>query len=174
MEIINNVKGILLRVKSLITDTATRFLKKQSEKIILNCLSSLNLQFGSLNVMAYGIIFLPLTRLNARTHTPAICYSLYQQARAYTAWFLAGVICPWLGFYDNVFTLVIIIIEVSSDNSCQFAQKIMPIVKVLSSKKPLWIEWDRQAQKSGIRHTVFSVNGDQYTGEWQDNKKHGR
>lgn len=52
--------------------------------------------------------------------------------------------------------------------------KIMPIVKVLSSKKPLWIEWDRQAQKSGIRHTVFSVNGDQYTGEWQDNKKHGR
>lgn len=50
----------------------------------------------------------------------------------------------------------------------------MPIVKVLSSKKPLWIEWDRQAQKSGIRHTVFSVNGDQYTGEWQDNKKHGK
>ncbi|KAF6716524.1 MORN repeat-containing protein 3, partial [Oryzias melastigma] len=27
--------------------------------------------------------------------------------------------------------------------------------------------------KSGFRHTVFSLNGNKYTGEWQDNKKHG-
>lgn len=27
---------------------------------------------------------------------------------------------------------------------------------------------------NGVRKTVYSVNGDSYTGEWKDNKKHGR
>ncbi|XP_057674076.1 MORN repeat-containing protein 3 [Corythoichthys intestinalis] len=33
---------------------------------------------------------------------------------------------------------------------------------------------DAQSKKCGTRATVFSVNGDQYTGEWLDNKKHGK
>ena len=39
--------------------------------------------------------------------------------------------------------------------------------------QPLWKEWDYEAQKKGIRNTVYSVNGNTYTGEWLDNKKHG-
>lgn len=27
---------------------------------------------------------------------------------------------------------------------------------------------------NGVRKTIYSVNGDSYTGEWKDNKKHGR
>ncbi|XP_025897618.1 MORN repeat-containing protein 3 [Nothoprocta perdicaria] len=50
----------------------------------------------------------------------------------------------------------------------------MPLVKVPAPVEPLWHEWDRKAQKSGLRHTVYAVNGDQYTGEWQDNLKHGK
>ncbi|XP_051540531.1 MORN repeat-containing protein 3 [Myxocyprinus asiaticus] len=46
-------------------------------------------------------------------------------------------------------------------------------------KKPRTIElpvklWDKKAQKCGPHHTVYSVNGDQYKGEWLDNKKHGQ
>ncbi|XP_017549058.1 MORN repeat-containing protein 3 isoform X2 [Pygocentrus nattereri] len=33
---------------------------------------------------------------------------------------------------------------------------------------------DKKAQKSGVHCTVYSVNGDQYTGDWLDNKKHGK
>ncbi|XP_061820753.1 MORN repeat-containing protein 3-like [Nerophis lumbriciformis] len=32
---------------------------------------------------------------------------------------------------------------------------------------------DHKAKKSGLRGTVFAVNGDNYTGQWLDNKKHG-
>ena len=49
----------------------------------------------------------------------------------------------------------------------------MPHLKVHREKEPLWKAWDYAAQKRGIRHTIYSVNGDQYTGEWLDNKKHG-
>jgi hypothetical protein len=49
----------------------------------------------------------------------------------------------------------------------------MPIVKVEKSREPLWKCSDEKANKRGIRHTVFSVNGDEYTGEWLNNKKHG-
>ncbi|XP_043924595.1 MORN repeat-containing protein 3 isoform X1 [Protopterus annectens] len=52
--------------------------------------------------------------------------------------------------------------------------KSMPFLKQSRQIEPPWKEWDRKAQKSGIRHTVYSVNGDQYTGEWLDNKKHGK
>ncbi|XP_040981646.1 MORN repeat-containing protein 3 [Aquila chrysaetos chrysaetos] len=50
----------------------------------------------------------------------------------------------------------------------------MPIVKYRGATEPLWHEWDRKAQKCGLRHTVYAVNGDQYTGEWLDNLKHGK
>ncbi|KAK7089712.1 MORN repeat-containing protein 3-like [Littorina saxatilis] len=50
----------------------------------------------------------------------------------------------------------------------------MPHLKAPKEKEPLWKAWDQAAQKKGIRHTVYSVNKDQYTGEWLDNKKHGK
>ena len=50
----------------------------------------------------------------------------------------------------------------------------MPITKYPKKSEPLWKEWDYKAQKKGVHHTVYSVNGDQYTGEWDNNKKNGR
>lgn len=50
----------------------------------------------------------------------------------------------------------------------------MPLVKKPRTREPLWHEWDQKAQKHGLRHTVYDVNGDKYTGEWQDNLKHGK
>ncbi|XP_041348392.1 MORN repeat-containing protein 3-like [Gigantopelta aegis] len=50
----------------------------------------------------------------------------------------------------------------------------MPHLKQPKLHEPLWKDWDYLAQKRGIRHTVYSVNGDQYTGEWLDNLKHGK
>lgn len=49
----------------------------------------------------------------------------------------------------------------------------MPIQKTRRKREPLWKEWDRLAQKEGLRAPVSSVNGDTYTGEWKDNKKDG-
>lgn len=49
----------------------------------------------------------------------------------------------------------------------------MPMLKEPKAKQPLWKENDYKAQKKGIRHTVYSVNGDQYTGEWLNNLKDG-
>uniref|UniRef100_A0AAY5KSA5 MORN repeat-containing protein 3 n=2 Tax=Esox lucius TaxID=8010 RepID=A0AAY5KSA5_ESOLU len=50
----------------------------------------------------------------------------------------------------------------------------MPHLKKLRQVEPLAKLWDRKAQKCGLRHTIFSVNGDNYTGDWLDNKKHGK
>lgn len=50
----------------------------------------------------------------------------------------------------------------------------MPITKHPKTTEPLWKEWDYKAQKKGVHNTVYSVNGDQYTGEWNDNKKNGK
>ncbi|NXC37447.1 MORN3 protein, partial [Campylorhamphus procurvoides] len=50
----------------------------------------------------------------------------------------------------------------------------MPIVKYPRAREPLYYEWERKAQKCGLRHTVYAVNGDQYTGEWLNNLKHGK
>ncbi|XP_028273490.1 MORN repeat-containing protein 3 [Parambassis ranga] len=47
----------------------------------------------------------------------------------------------------------------------------MPLVKAQHKRATLL---DIKSQKCGLRHTVFSVCGDEYTGEWQNNKKHGR
>ena len=49
----------------------------------------------------------------------------------------------------------------------------MPILKAPKKRQPLWKEWDKTAQKEGVRAPVYAVNGDVYTGEWSDNKKHG-
>ncbi|XP_018412758.1 PREDICTED: MORN repeat-containing protein 3 [Nanorana parkeri] len=50
----------------------------------------------------------------------------------------------------------------------------MPLAKHPRDTEPPWREWDRKAQKSGLRHNVYCVNGDHYTGEWQNNLKHGK
>lgn len=50
----------------------------------------------------------------------------------------------------------------------------MPVIKYPRIRDPLFYEWDRKAQKCGLRHTVYAVNGDQYTGEWLNNLKHGK
>ena len=49
----------------------------------------------------------------------------------------------------------------------------MPMLKEPKAVQPLWKDNDYKAQKKGIRNTVYSVNGDQYTGEWLDNLKDG-
>jgi hypothetical protein len=49
----------------------------------------------------------------------------------------------------------------------------MPIQKISKTREPLWKEWDKLAQKEGIRKTVYTKDSDEYTGEWKDNKKHG-
>lgn len=50
----------------------------------------------------------------------------------------------------------------------------MPRLQQPKLYEPLWKEWDYNANKRGLRHTVYLVNGDQYTGDWLDNKKHGK
>ncbi|KAM8816701.1 MORN repeat-containing protein 3 isoform 1-T1 [Rhynchonycteris naso] len=50
----------------------------------------------------------------------------------------------------------------------------MPISKCPQKSEPLWKDWDRKAQKNGLRHHVYAVNGDRYVGEWKDNMKHGK
>ena len=50
----------------------------------------------------------------------------------------------------------------------------MPIQKHPKKREPSWKEWDKLAQKEGIRHAVYDVSGDVYTGEWKNNKKHGK
>lgn len=50
----------------------------------------------------------------------------------------------------------------------------MPIQKIRKKREPKWKEWDQLAQKEGLRAPITSVNGDIYTGEWKDDKKHGR
>uniref|UniRef100_A0A3Q2Y235 MORN repeat-containing protein 3 n=1 Tax=Hippocampus comes TaxID=109280 RepID=A0A3Q2Y235_HIPCM len=49
----------------------------------------------------------------------------------------------------------------------------MPFLKKARLNLPRSTVLDNRAKKSGLRGTVFSVNGDNYTGEWLDNKKHG-
>lgn len=50
----------------------------------------------------------------------------------------------------------------------------MTSLKQLKTKDPLWRDNDFKANKKGQRSTVYSVNGDHYTGEWDSNKKHGK
>ncbi|XP_069816031.1 MORN repeat-containing protein 3-like isoform X2 [Dendropsophus ebraccatus] len=50
----------------------------------------------------------------------------------------------------------------------------MLLLKTTKSIEPQWKDWDRKAQKSGLRNTVYSINGDEYTGEWINNLMHGK
>ncbi|XP_077411146.1 MORN repeat-containing protein 3-like [Vanacampus margaritifer] len=49
----------------------------------------------------------------------------------------------------------------------------MPFLKKARLNLPRSTVLDNKAKKSGLRGTIFAVNGDNYTGEWLDNKKHG-
>merc|ERR1712139_496277 len=50
----------------------------------------------------------------------------------------------------------------------------MPYLKSLQVRKePPWHTWDRDAQKQGLRDTVYYVNGDNYCGEWENNLRSG-
>lgn len=53
-------------------------------------------------------------------------------------------------------------------------QYIMPFLRPRKPKENRWKDWDQNAQKNGLKNTVYTVNGDEYTGEWRDNKKHGK
>ena len=50
----------------------------------------------------------------------------------------------------------------------------MPLLKTGKRREPNWKEWDKLAQKEGLLAPITAVNGDIYTGEWKDNKKHGQ
>ena len=58
--------------------------------------------------------------------------------------------------------------------SRRFLLCTMPLTKIPKKREPLWKEWNYNADKRGVRSTVYSVNGDQYTGEWENNKKNGK
>lgn len=49
----------------------------------------------------------------------------------------------------------------------------MPLTKIPKKREPLWKEWNHKADKRGVCSTVYAVNGDQYTGEWDNDKKNG-
>ncbi|XP_065831521.1 MORN repeat-containing protein 3-like [Oscarella lobularis] len=38
----------------------------------------------------------------------------------------------------------------------------------------LWKQWDAKAQKEGIHKTVYFAHGDEYSGDWKNNKKSGK
>ncbi|XP_062870318.1 MORN repeat-containing protein 3 isoform X2 [Trichomycterus rosablanca] len=50
----------------------------------------------------------------------------------------------------------------------------MPRIKRASETEALVKQWNRKADKTGLLHTVYSGTGDQYTGEWSNNLRHGR
>ncbi|KAL0965625.1 hypothetical protein UPYG_G00283680 [Umbra pygmaea] len=50
----------------------------------------------------------------------------------------------------------------------------MPFLKKSRKVEPLSKILDLKTHKCGRRHTVYSVNEDSYTGDWLDNKKHGK
>ncbi|XP_061783068.1 MORN repeat-containing protein 3 [Nerophis lumbriciformis] len=49
----------------------------------------------------------------------------------------------------------------------------MPFIKTPPKAPPRSTLLENRSKKCGPRVTVYSVNGDEYTGEWLDNKKHG-
>ena len=40
-------------------------------------------------------------------------------------------------------------------------------------REQLWKSWDRKARKQGVHSTIYSSDGSQYKGEWNNDKKHG-
>lgn len=49
----------------------------------------------------------------------------------------------------------------------------MPYIKTSQKSQPSSKLLDIKSQKCGLRRSVFSVNGNEYAGEWQESKKHG-
>ena len=76
-------------------------------------------------------------------------------------------------FFQIKRTYYVVIVTVFLLKEAHLWDDAMPIVKVPKKRQPLWKEWDKAAQKEGVRAPVYAVNGDVYTGEWSDNKKHG-
>ncbi|OAF64859.1 MORN repeat-containing protein 3, partial [Intoshia linei] len=68
---------------------------------------------------------------------------------------------------------VVILKEIEKENM-DYQQKPMPFLHDLDKKEQLWKIRERLSLKNGIRNTVYSTNGDQYTGEWTDNLKEGK
>lgn len=50
----------------------------------------------------------------------------------------------------------------------------MPIIKEAERFEPLWKEWDRKAQKEGLHSTFYTIDQNEYVGEWRNNKKDGK
>ncbi|KAK3522114.1 hypothetical protein QTP70_025256 [Hemibagrus guttatus] len=50
----------------------------------------------------------------------------------------------------------------------------MPILKKHRKTEPLVKVVDKMAKTNGLRHTIYSTNGDQYSGDWKDNMRHGK
>lgn len=48
----------------------------------------------------------------------------------------------------------------------------MPFLKY-SKKIPRSRQIENAAAKNGLRKTVYGLNGSEYTGEWENNKKQG-
>lgn len=48
------------------------------------------------------------------------------------------------------------------------------MIRPPKEKQPLWKLNNEKADKKGFRNTVYSVNGNEYTGEWLNNKRHGK
>ncbi|CAB1447787.1 unnamed protein product [Pleuronectes platessa] len=62
--------------------------------------------------------------------------------------------------------------KVNSNTTTRIFSKLppaMPLVKTSQKTLSLSKLLDMKSQKCGLRHTVFSANGNEYTGEWQDN-----
>ena len=50
----------------------------------------------------------------------------------------------------------------------------MPLVKGTDKKEPPWKDRERKAKREGLRAPIYEVNADVYTGEWQNDKRHGK
>ena len=72
---------------------------------------------------------------------------------------------PTLIFFPDV--IVIIIITILQEYHPMRRSRCFTV-------PPLSQEILAKTHINGERKTIYSVNGDSYTGEWKDNKKHGR
>jgi len=71
--------------------------------------------------------------------------------------------------FDQALTEYVLLETIIDDHSIV----TMPFLKSLKRGVEPWKCSDQLAQKKGILNTVYSINGDEYTGEWLNNKKHG-
>ena len=47
-------------------------------------------------------------------------------------------------------------------------------LRTIQHREQNWKTWDKKAQKEGSRLTVYGADGSSYTGEWSENKRHGK